>query len=72
MKRTKLIATRKELGLTQETVAKASGVKRSYYGLIETGVRNPNLKIAMDIAQTLNKSVEELFPEEVFLLINAT
>jgi putative transcriptional regulator len=66
MKRDELINTRKKLGVTQAHVAKEIGVNRSYYGLIETGNRNPTLKIATKIATALNSSIEELFPNEIF------
>ncbi len=66
MKRDELINTRKQLGVTQAYVAKKIGVNRSYYGLIETGKRNPTLKIATKIATTLNSNIEALFPNEIF------
>lgn len=66
MKREQLIKTRKKLGLTQTDIAIAVGVHRSYYGLIETGHRNPTLGIAIRIAAALNSNLEQLFPDEVF------
>lgn len=66
MKREELVKARKQLGLTQSFVANEIGVNRSYYGLIETGCRNPTLKIATKIATTLNSSIEDLFPNEIF------
>lgn len=66
MKREPLIMTRKELGMTQEEVAKISGIHRSYYGLIESGQRNPTLKIATQIAKALNTSIAKIFPNEIF------
>lgn len=66
MKREQLIKTRKSLGLTQADMATSVGVHRSYYGLIETGNRNPTLGIATKIATTLNSSLEQLFPNEIF------
>ena len=35
MKRGQLIKVRKQLGMTQEDVAQAAGIHRSYYGLID-------------------------------------
>lgn len=72
MKREELIKVRKSLGLTQADMAAAAGVHRSYYGLIENGNRNPTLKIAAKIATALNSSIEQLFPDEIFLPTNAT
>lgn len=66
MKREHLIATRKKLGKTQEDVASFAGIHRSYYGLIETGKRNPNLNIAKKITMALNSDIEQLFPNDIF------
>lgn len=66
MKREHLIIARKTLGMTQEDVAKISGIHRSYYSLIEIGQRNPTLKIAIKIATALNNDIEHLFPDEIF------
>lgn len=66
MKRSELIRIRKGKKLTQEAVANRAGIKRSYYGLIETGVRNPTLKIATQVAKALGVSIIEIFPEEIF------
>lgn len=66
MKREQLIKTRKSLGLTQADMATATGVHRSYYGLIENGNRNPTLGIATKIATALNSNLEQLFPDEIF------
>lgn len=66
MRREQLIKTRKSLGMTQENIAEATGVHRSYYGLIENGNRNPTLGIATKIATSLNSTVEQLFPDDIF------
>ncbi len=66
MKRGQLIKVRKQLGMTQEDVAQAAGIHRSYYGLIEIGRRNPTLKIATQIATALNSNIGELFADEIF------
>jgi putative transcriptional regulator len=52
--------------MTQQEVADASGIQRSYYGLIETGHRNPTLKIATRIAKALDSSIEQVFSDEIF------
>lgn len=66
MKREKLIELRKESGLTQEQVAEAADINRSYYGFIENGSRNPSLDKAEKIAKVFNKSIHEVFPNEIF------
>lgn len=66
MKREQLIKTRKQFGMTQADLARAVGVHRSYYGLIENGNRNPTLRIATSIATALDSSIEQLFPNDVF------
>lgn len=66
MKRNELIATRKGKGLTQEQLANIAGIQRSYYGLVETGHRNPTLKVAVKIAEALDSNLETLFPDEIF------
>ncbi len=66
MKRNILINIRKNLNLSQEEVAERSNISRSYYGLIENGLRNPSYNIANDIAITLNQNVEQIFKDEIF------
>lgn len=66
MKRTSLLHARKNAGMTQQELADASGIQRSYYGLIETGQRNPTLRIATKIAAALDTDLEHVFPDEIF------
>lgn len=56
-----LIRARKNLGLSQQAVATAVGISRSFYTLIERGVRNPSLPVALSIAKLFGVSPEELF-----------
>ena len=51
--RTKLIALRNEKKLSQDSVAKAAGISRAYYTMIENGTKNPSPKVAQKIAQLL-------------------
>ena len=44
---------RKKQGLTQEDLAAAIGVDRSYMGFVERGERNPTLDKIAKIAQAL-------------------
>ena len=66
MKRADLLKIRKEKGLTQEEIARNTGINRSYYGLIENGNRNPSLKVAIRIAGFLNVKLKEIFTDEMF------
>ena len=47
--REKLKQLRRDKKVTQEEVAKAVGISRSYYTNIEKGVKNPSLTIAFAI-----------------------
>jgi putative transcriptional regulator len=57
----KLIGLRQAAKLKQKDVARELGITTSYYGMIETGVRTPDLELAQKIAVYWNKSIEELF-----------
>ena len=52
---------RKKHGLTQEGLADAIGVDRSYMGFVERGERNPTLDKISKIAQALKVTLPELF-----------
>jgi putative transcriptional regulator len=45
----------------QREIAEVLEITTSYYGMIETGVRNPSLKLAKKIANYFSKNVEEIF-----------
>lgn len=45
---------RKKAGLTQEEAADLSNIARTTYAMIEQGNRQPSVKVAKNIAQTLN------------------
>lgn len=45
---------RTELNLSQEDVADKSKIERQYYQMIESGRRNPSVKVAKRIAEALN------------------
>jgi transcriptional regulator with XRE-family HTH domain len=57
-------AFRKLKGYTQESFAKGLGVSISVLGEIERGNRVPTESFIMDVAKTLNVTVEELMPVE--------
>lgn len=48
-----LLEIRKKRKLTQQEVADLAGLKRSYYGMIETGNRRPSPEVAMRLAKAL-------------------
>lgn len=53
---------RKERKMTQEALADAAGIERSYMGTIERGERNPTLLKVYRIAKALKVSAGELLP----------
>jgi len=59
--RNELIASRLALNLTQAEVASELDISRSFYGLIEIGLRNPNYGLAKKIAQLLKVRPENIF-----------
>ncbi len=56
-------AKRKELGLSQEGLAQAIGLKRPSMSNIEKGRQNILLHTFCDIAETLNSTASALLPE---------
>ncbi len=52
---------RTKLHLTQEDVAKKTGVRRETIVFLEQGKYNPSLKLAYEVAKTLKTSVDKLF-----------
>ncbi len=51
---------RERRGLTQQQLAKLSGIPRSTIGLVESGSGNPTLTVLSTLAATLQLSIEEL------------
>ena len=56
-----LILLRASQGLRQKDVASRVGITTSYYGMIEQGVRTPQLRIAYRLANFFNTSIEAIF-----------
>lgn len=56
-----LLGLRGSRNLTQDDVARAIGITRAYYGMIESGRREPSLEIARRIAEYFDTTVEALF-----------
>ncbi len=56
---------RKELGMSLEEMAKAVGISTGYLCHLEKGTRrNPSTELMEKIAQTLGKTISEIFFEE--------
>ncbi|PFU61980.1 helix-turn-helix transcriptional regulator [Bacillus thuringiensis] len=51
---------RTEKGLTQQELAVLVNVTRQTIGLIELNKYNPSLKLCIDIAKSLDKTLDEL------------
>jgi putative transcriptional regulator len=60
----KVKIARIEKGLTQQELAQLVQVTRQTIGLIELGKYNPTLKLCIDIARALDKTLNDLFWEE--------
>jgi len=57
-----IIRTRRTaLGLTQEQLASAVGVRRETIMRLEKAQYNPSLKLAVDISRTVEAPIEEIF-----------
>ncbi len=52
---------RKQLGITQEALAKECGVVRQTINCIENDKYDPTLELAFKIAKVLNRKVDEVF-----------
>lgn len=61
--REQLIKLRKSRNLTQDDMAKNLNISRSFYGHIESGTRNPGLKLAQKIANFFDTTVDVIFFE---------
>jgi putative transcriptional regulator len=58
---TRIKEYRNRLALTQEDLAKAVGVRRETIVFLEQGKYNPSLKLAHDVARTLQTKIDDLF-----------
>ena len=64
MENLKLKLARVEKGLSQQDLADLVGATRQTIGLIEKGKYNPSLNLCVNIAKTLNKTLNDLFWDE--------
>ncbi len=58
---TKIREYRKKRGIKQADLAEAVGVRRETIGNLERGKYNPSLRLAWNLASTLDVALEELF-----------
>ena len=56
----KIFARRKELGVSQNTLAEKLDISREHLAKIETAKRTVSLDLLIDIAESLDTSVKEL------------
>ena len=59
--RAKLQQLRKSNGYTQQTFSAAVGTSRSHYAQIETGDKQPALRLALRIKRVLNYHGDDIF-----------
>ncbi len=65
MKNLRLKAARAGKDLSQEDLARATGVSRQTISAIEKGDYNPTINLCISICRALGKTLDELFwPEE--------
>ena len=65
MKNLKLKSARALMDLSQEALAEKVGVSRQTINAIEKGDYNPTIKLCISICKVLNKTLDELFWEEL-------
>lgn len=65
MKNLKLKSARAALDMSQQQLAEAVGVSRQTINAIEKGDYNPTIKLCLAICRALNKTLDELFWEEI-------
>ena len=59
--RLKLVALREETGLTQQAFSAAVKISRSHYSQIETGDKDPSLRVWLRIKRVLNYQNDDIF-----------
>ena len=61
MKNLRLKAARAGLDMSQEDLAKATGVSRQTISAIEKGDYNPTINLCIKICKVLDKTLDEIF-----------
>ena len=64
-KNLRIKTARAALDMTQKDLADAVGVSRQTMNAIEKGDYNPTVKLCIKICKVLNKSLDELFWEDI-------
>ena len=64
-KNLRIKAARAALDMTQKDLADAVGLSRQTMNAIEKGDYNPTVKLCIKICKVLNKSLDELFWEDI-------
>lgn len=59
--RVKLVKLREGRGYTQKTFSEAVGISRSHYSQIETGEKEPSLKVGLKIKRVLDYQYDDIF-----------
>lgn len=59
--RKRLINLRKAAGYSQQTFSDRLKISRSHYSQIESGEKNPSLKLSLQIKQVLNYPYDDIF-----------
>jgi len=59
--KTRIKEYRAKYNLTQEKLAEMVGVRRETIIFLEQGKYNPSLRLAHNVAKSLNTTIEELF-----------
>jgi transcriptional regulator with XRE-family HTH domain len=62
---------RKEKGISQEQLAEAAGLDRSFISLVERGIQSPNLVVLLKIAEVLNVRAADLITRVESILATA-
>lgn len=65
LKNLRMKAARAAMDLSQEQLAELVGVTRQTIGMIEAGRYNPTLNLCVAICKSLQKTLDELFWEEI-------
>lgn len=65
MKNLKLKSARAAKDMSQQALAEAVGVSRQTINAIEKGDYNPTIKLCLSICRVLDKTLDELFWEEI-------
>ena len=65
MKNKRMKIARVECDMSQEQLAEKVGVTRQTIGMIEVGNYNPSLNLCIAICNALNKTLNDLFWEEL-------